>query len=201
MPDRVGGHRPLLHQLPAGKTQRDEPAGDGSCTSTAVPLEHVTIHRNGMLSQLGQIHRSPQRPAHQALNFRAAGGELQLGDIPLAALPVGPGQHGILRRHPAGTLRHMGWGALLHTGAAEHHRVAALDQAASLREFHKVCSDLDGSQLVKGPAVLSHHVARSFLSVILLVQNAAAATMFSATGFPGMPAPALPRHFPAPRRR
>ena len=162
MPDGIGGQHALLHQLPAGQSQRHKAAGDGGGAGSAVALEHVAVDGDGMLPQLRQVHGGPEGTAHQPLDLCAAGRELQLGDVPLAALPVGPGQHGVLRRHPAGALRHMGRHPVLHAGAAENHGVAALDETAALREFYEIRGDFDRAQLVKCPSVLSGHGMRSF---------------------------------------
>ena len=158
MPDRAGSQNAIGHQLAAGEAQRDEAAGDGGGTGAAVSLEHVAVNGDGVLPQLLHVHGGPKGPAHQALDLRTAGAELELGHVPLAALPVGPGQHGILRRHPAGALRHMGRGAVLHAGAAEDLGVPALDEAAAFSKLHKIRCDLDGAQLVVRPSILSYHL-------------------------------------------
>ena len=167
MADGAGGQRAVLHQLPAGQRQGDEAAGDGGGAGAAVALEHVAVDGDGVLAQLRHVYGGPERPAHQSLDLSAAGAELQLGNVPLAPLPVGPGQHGILGGDPALTLGHMRRGAVLHTGAAEDLRVAALDEAAALREFYKIGGDFDGAQLIQRPSVLSGHILSSLMKWLL----------------------------------
>ena len=95
--------------------------------------------------------------ANEALNLRRAGTELQLAHIPAAPLPVGPGEHGVLSGNPALSVGDMGRRLLLHAGAAENLRLAALNEAAALGKFDKFCGDLHRAQFIKGPAVRSFH--------------------------------------------
>ena len=70
-----------------------------------------------------------------------------------------PGQHGILRRDPAVAGAHMGRHPILHAGAAEHHRVAAADEAASLGKFIIVGREGHLAQFIILSSVCSGHMA------------------------------------------
>ena len=162
--DGVFVQQTVLHELVDRHDQRHIRAGDAGGAGAAVPLEHVAVHGDGAGPQLLQIHRRPEGAAHQPLDLSAAGAELQLGDVPLGALPVGPGQHGVLGGDPALPLGDVGRGALLHGGTAQHLGIAAADQAGALRKFVDVGDDLDGAQLVAGPSVDSCHVHSPFFA-------------------------------------
>ena len=156
--DRVLGQDALGHQLLHRQSQGHIAAGDAGGAGAAVPLEHVAVDVDGTLPQLLHVHRSPEGTAHQALDLRRPGGELQLGDVPLGPLPVGPGQHGVLRSDPALSLRDVGGRLFLHRGGAQHHGVAAADKAGALREFVEPGGDLNGPELIPGPSVDSRHI-------------------------------------------
>jgi len=104
----------LLYQPLAGQRQRHEAAGNAGGTGTAVALQNITVDGDGALAQQLHIHRRPKAAANEPLNFRAAAAELQLVHITAAALAVGAGQHGVLRRDPAAAGLHVGRHTLLH---------------------------------------------------------------------------------------
>ena len=160
--NRTLSQKALLHQPLAGNRQGDIPPGHRGRPGAAVPLEHITVHGDGPLPQGLQIHRRPEAAADKPLDLRAAGTELELAHIPPAPLPVGPGQHGVLRRDPPGAIGHMVGRPLLHTGAAEHLGIAAGDEHAPLGKFHEVGDDLDLPQLIIFTSVNSFHISLPF---------------------------------------
>ena len=147
-----------LRQFAAGNGQRGESAGDRGGTGTAVALENVAVDGDGPLTQRGQVHRRPEAAANEPLNLRRAGTELQFADVPAGAFPVGAGQHGVLRRHPAGTLRYMAGGPVLHAGAAEHHGFATLNEDAALSEIYKSRRHFNRTQFAFFSAVNAIHL-------------------------------------------
>ena len=161
MPDGAGAQIAVFHQPPAGQRQGHKAPGDGGRPGPAVPLEHVAVNGDGPLSQLSHIHGGAEGPAHQALNLGAPGGELQFGHVPLAPLPVGPGEHGVLGGDPALSVGDMRRHPVFHAGAAEDHGVPALDEAAALSEFHEVRGHGHRPQFIERPAVFSGQVDSS----------------------------------------
>ena len=132
-------------------------AGDAGGACASVPLQYVAVDGDGALPQLGHIHAGAEGAADEPLDLGGAGGELQLAHIPAAPLPVGPGEHGVLRRHPAGALGDVAGGPLLHAGSAENVGAAAADEAGALGEFVDVGKDLHGAELVIFPLVHTGH--------------------------------------------
>ncbi|MPN38807.1 hypothetical protein SDC9_186332 [bioreactor metagenome] len=126
-------------------------------------MQNIAVHGDGVLPQLFQIHRRPKGAAHQTLDLGAAGRQLQLGNIPLAAIPIGPGKHRVLGGHPARPLWNVGRDAILHAGSAQHMGVPASDQAGTLGKFVDVRNDFNGPQFVCRPAVDTGHGKTSSL--------------------------------------
>ena len=78
----TAGHRQLLERpFPAQLVQRQhqghETAGDGGAAGAAVGLDHIAMDGNGPLAQCIQVSHRAQGPAHQPLDLRTAGGQLE----------------------------------------------------------------------------------------------------------------------------
>src|SRR6266704_264274 len=123
-----------------------------------VGLEHVTVDDDGVLAERLGVHAGPQRPADQAGDLLGAAAQAAFDRLPVAAGVGGPGQHGVLRRHPAQPAaapppRHLLGG----TGGAQHPGGTELDEHRAFRVLQPATRDLYLAQLIGAAPIGSGH--------------------------------------------
>ncbi len=148
----------LRHHPVQGIHQRHAGTGNGSSAGAAIGLQHVTVHRDGVLAERGQIHGGAQGAGDQTGDLQGTAALLAGGCLAVHPGVGGARQHAVLGGDPALALalqeaRHAG----VDAGGAEHAGITELHQHRAFRMLGEMTGDGNRANLRGGAIAGTWH--------------------------------------------